>query len=71
MQSIWKSQPTMKYQILKIIQSSKEYEYVFGGLSGFPPKRDIDFSIDLIFGATLVSKSPYKISTPNLKELQM
>ena len=33
-------------------------------------KRDIDFFIDLIPGAAPVSKIPYIISTPNLKELQ-
>jgi hypothetical protein len=30
----------------------KEYEDVFGEFLGFPPKRDIDFSIDLIPGAS-------------------
>ena len=29
-----------------------------------PPKRDIDFTIDLVPGATPVSKKPYKMSTP-------
>jgi hypothetical protein len=29
----------------------KEYEDVFGEIPGFPPKRDIDFSIDLVPGA--------------------
>jgi hypothetical protein len=37
----------------------KEYEDVFGELSRFPPKRDIDFSIDLIPRATPISKTPY------------
>jgi hypothetical protein len=36
----------------------KEYEYVFGELLGFPPKRDIEFSIELIVGVSLVSKTP-------------
>jgi hypothetical protein len=26
----------------------KDYEYIFGEILGFPPKRDIDFSIDLV-----------------------
>jgi hypothetical protein len=38
----------------------KEYEYVFVELSRLPPNKDIDFSIDLIPGAALVSKNPYK-----------
>jgi hypothetical protein len=33
--------------------------------------RDIDFSIDLVRGASLVSKTPFIIGTPELKELQM
>ena len=36
-----------------------------------PPKRDIDFSIDLMTGATLVSKIPYKMCTHELKEIVM
>ena len=38
---------------------------------GLPPKRDIDFSIDLVLGASSVSKAPYKMGTPKLKELQI
>jgi hypothetical protein len=34
-------------------------------------KRDIEFSINLIPGATPVSKTPYIMSTSKLKELQM
>jgi hypothetical protein len=36
----------------------KEYEYVFEDLVGFPPKRDIDFSIELIPGASQCPKIP-------------
>jgi hypothetical protein len=49
----------------------KEFEDVFKEMPGFPPKRDIEFSINLIPGATLVSKTPYRMSTLELKELQM
>ena len=38
---------------------------------GLPPKRDIDFTIDLIPEAKPVSKTPYKMSTPKLLELKM
>ena len=44
---------------------------MFEEILGFPPKRDIDFSINLMPGASTVSKVPYKMSTPELKELQM
>jgi hypothetical protein len=38
---------------------------------GFPPKRETNLSIDLVPGDALVSKTPYIMSTPELKELQM
>ena len=38
---------------------------------GLPSKRDIDFIIDLVPGATLMSKTPYRMSTPNNLELKM
>jgi hypothetical protein len=44
---------------------------VFREIPGLPPKRDIDFSINLMPGAAPVSKTPYIMSTPKLKELQM
>jgi hypothetical protein len=47
------------------------FEDVFKEVPGLPPKRDIDFSIDLMPGAAPVSKTPYRMSTPDLKELQM
>jgi hypothetical protein len=49
----------------------KYFEDVFREILGFPPKRDIDFSIDLVPGATPMSKNPYRMGTPELKELQM
>jgi hypothetical protein len=47
------------------------FEDTFGEISGLPPKRDVDFSIDLVPGATLVYKTPYIMGTPKLKELQL
>jgi hypothetical protein len=41
----------------------KEFEYVFKEIPRLPPKRDIHFSIDLVLGATPVSKTPYRMST--------
>jgi hypothetical protein len=34
-------------------------------------QRDIDFSIDLVPGVAPISKTPYRMGTPKLKELQM
>jgi hypothetical protein len=46
-------------------------EDVFKEVPGLPPKRDIDFSITLMSVAAQVTNTPYKMSTPELKELQM
>jgi hypothetical protein len=47
------------------------FEDVFREIQGFPPKRDIYFSIDFVPGVALVSKTPYRMGTPELKELHM
>jgi hypothetical protein len=49
----------------------KEFKDVFQDVPGLPPKRDIDFSINLMPGAAPVSKAPYRMSTPELKEFQL
>jgi hypothetical protein len=49
----------------------KEFEYVFKEVPGLPPKRDIDFCINLMPGATPVLKTPYRMSTLELSELLM
>ena len=45
----------------------KEFEDVFQEVPGLPPKRDIDFSMNLMPGEAPVSKAPYIMSTPKLK----
>jgi hypothetical protein len=47
----------------------KNFGDVFGAIPGFLPERDIDFSIDSMRGVALVSKIPYRMGTPKLKEL--
>jgi hypothetical protein len=49
----------------------KEFEDVFKEVPRLSPKRDIDFSVNLMPGATPVSKSPYRTSTSELKELEL
>jgi hypothetical protein len=49
----------------------KEFKDIFQEVLGLPSKRDIDFSINLMPGAAPVSKAPYRMSTPELKELQL
>ena len=47
------------------------FEDVFKEVPRLPPNKDIYFSINLILGEAPVSKTSYKMSTPELKELQM
>ena len=49
----------------------EEFEDVFTEVPGLPPKRDIDFSINLMPRVAPMSKTPYRMSTQELKELQM
>jgi hypothetical protein len=58
--------PSLKYFLVL-----QEFEDVFQEIPELPPRRDIYFSIDLVPGAALVSKTPYRMSTLELKELQM
>jgi hypothetical protein len=38
---------------------------------GLPPRRDIGFSIELALGVVPVSRTPYRMSTPELVELKL
>jgi hypothetical protein len=58
--------PNIEYYVVL-----KDFEYVFKEMPILPPKRDIDFSINMVLGATPISKTPYRMSTPELKDLQM
>jgi hypothetical protein len=40
-------------------------------VSGLPPRRDIDFSIELVSRAVSMSRMPYRMSTPDLVELKL
>jgi hypothetical protein len=47
----------------------KYFEDILGEIPGFPPKKDIDLSVNLVPRPTPMSKTPYRIGTPELKEL--
>ena len=50
----------------------REFKEVFPDeIPHLPPKREIDFTIDLVLGATPISRAPYRMSTPELMELKM
>eukprot|EP00253_Pinus_taeda_P012142 PITA_12142 len=40
-------------------------------IPGLPPRRNIDFTIELVRGAAPVSRAPYRMSVPELTELKM
>ena len=50
----------------------QEFRDVFlDEIPGLPPKRDIYFTIELVPGAAPVSKTPYRMSTPEILEPKM
>ena len=54
------------YQVLQ------EFNDVFPDeIPGLPPMREIDFTIELVPGAAPMSKTPYRMSTPEMLELKM
>ncbi|KAJ9538901.1 hypothetical protein OSB04_031634 [Centaurea solstitialis] len=47
-----------------------EYPDVFpDNLPGIPPERQVEFRIELVPGATLVAKAPYRLAPPEMMEL--
>ena len=49
----------------------QEFREVFPDeIPGLPPKRDIDFTIELMPGVGPVSKTPYRTSTPEMLQLK-
>lgn len=49
----------------------EEYKYMFlEEMSGLPPSREVDFTIDLVPRARLVSMTPYRIAPIELVELK-
>jgi hypothetical protein len=74
--------PLYTIQVLKSVEDGKpsledhlilrEYRYVFlKEVPGLPPRRDIDFLIELAPGVVPVSRTPYRMSTPDLVELKL
>jgi hypothetical protein len=50
----------------------REYKYVFTEeVPSLPPRRDVDFSIELVPRAMLISIRPYRMSTSKLVELKL
>eukprot|EP00253_Pinus_taeda_P031475 PITA_31475 len=61
-----------KAATVKDIPVVQEFTDVFPEeIPGLPPRRDLDLTIELIPGAALVSRAPYRMSVPELTELKM
>eukprot|EP00253_Pinus_taeda_P020887 PITA_20887 len=61
-----------KTAILNNIPVIQEFTDVFPEeIPGLPPRRNIDFTIELVPGAAPVSWAPYRMSVPELTELKM
>jgi hypothetical protein len=59
-------------QNLKDITMACEFSEVFSeDLSGMPPDRDVDFTIELQPGTAPISRRPYKMTPKELAELKM
>ena len=49
----------------------KEFLDVFTDkISGMPPQREIDFTIDLVPGTGPISKAPYRMALKEMEELK-
>ena len=48
----------------------QDFEDVFHDILGLPPKREIDFYIELVPGTLLISKTPYRMASNKILELK-
>jgi hypothetical protein len=74
--------PLYAIQVLESVEDDKpnledhpilrEYKYVFPEeVLGLPLRKYIDFSIEISPGIVLASRTPYRMSTPELVELKL
>jgi hypothetical protein len=61
----------LKANLIEGIRVVCDYPDVFpDNLLGMPPKRDIEFIIDLLPGTAPIAKRPYRMSVGELEELK-
>ncbi|GJZ64094.1 hypothetical protein Tco_0620515, partial [Tanacetum coccineum] len=59
-----------KEKRLKDVLIVQDFPKVFPeDLPGIPPTRQVEFRIDLVPGATLVARAPYRLAPSEMKEL--
>jgi hypothetical protein len=67
LESIEDDKPNLEdHPILREYKTCSQKRY-----RGLPLRRDIDFSIELAPGAVPVSRTPYRMSTPELVEIKL
>nr|GEZ59095.1 putative reverse transcriptase domain-containing protein [Tanacetum cinerariifolium] len=55
---------------LEDVPNIREFPEVFPeDLPGFPPAQQVEFQIDLVPGAALVARSPYRLAPAEMQEL--
>ncbi|GJX59959.1 putative reverse transcriptase domain-containing protein [Tanacetum coccineum] len=65
-----KDEDKSKGKRLEDVPVVQEFPKVFPeDLSGIPPTRQVEFRIDLVPGATLVARAPYRLAPSEMKEL--
>ena len=58
----------MNFENIPVI---REFPNVFPEeLPGIPPEREVDLSIEVVQGMTLISRAPYRMAPTELKELK-
>ncbi|XP_073041838.1 uncharacterized protein [Primulina eburnea] len=58
-------------QRLEDVDVVSEFSSVFPeDVSGIPPDREVDFSIELMLGTVPISKAPYRLAPAEMKELK-
>ena len=61
-----------EYPSLEDLHVLQEFRNVFpNDILGIPPKSDIDFRIELVPSKESMSKTPYRMSTPEMIELKV
>ena len=66
-----KPESSKKSPMLEKVRIVNEYPEIFPeDLPGLPPRREIEFSINLVLGTQPISILPYKIAPTEMRELK-
>ena len=57
-------------RVLREVRVVQEFPDIFKEIPGPPPKREVEFRIDLIPGSAPVAKAPYRLAPKDLEEMK-